>query len=140
MENQSRKLADTDPPFEKNADTGFRHLINATRYSVRGVVSAWERESAFRQEVILLIVLLPVAHVISESILELLALIVVALLVLVVELLNSAIEAVVDRGGLEHNELAGLAKDYGSAAVMLSLCAAGFTWGYMVLRFFGLID
>ncbi|MAV25782.1 MAG: diacylglycerol kinase [Gammaproteobacteria bacterium] len=140
MENQSQKLADAEPHFDKRSNTGLRHLVNAARFSIRGISSAWVRESAFRQEVILLIVLLPVAYVISNTVLEIIALVVVALLVLIVELLNSAVEAIVDRVGLEHNELAGLAKDYGSAAVMISLCAAALTWGYMVLRFFGMID
>ena len=140
MENQSQKLADAEPFFDKGKNTGLRHLINAIRFSIRGVRSAWHRESAFRQEVSLLIVLLPVAYIISKTILELIALIAVTLLVLIVELLNSAVEAVVDRAGLEHNELAGLAKDYGSAAVMISLCVAALTWGSMVLRFFGLFD
>ena len=124
-----------DPYFDKSANTGFRHLANAARFSIRGLTSAMQRESAFRQEAALLIILIPVAMLISSSAGDFLMLMAVSIFVLVVELLNSAIEATADRIGEEHHELSGRAKDYGSAAVMLSLCVAGPVWLLMIYRF-----
>ncbi len=125
-----------DPYFDKSANTGFRHLANAARFSIKGFASALRHESAFRQESALLVVLIPVAILISSSVGDFLLLMVVSLFVMVVELLNSAVEATVDRIGEEHHELSGRAKDYGSAAVMLSLCMAGPVWLFMIYRFF----
>ncbi|MFV2089499.1 MAG: diacylglycerol kinase [Pseudomonadales bacterium] len=112
----------------KPRDTGFRRVWKASVYSIQGIKAAWKHESAFRQECILGILLLPVAFVIADTWVEASVLMAVCFLVLIIELLNSAIEAVVDRVGPEHHDLAGQAKDMGSAAVMLSLIMAGGTW------------
>lgn len=125
----------TTPHFDKTANTGFKHLLNSTRFSLQGLLSAVKHESAFRQELALLVVLVPVGLWISSSIADFVVLMVVSLFVLVVELLNSGIEAVVDRVGVEHHELSGRAKDYGSAAVMVSLLMAAMVWLFMLYQF-----
>ncbi len=112
----------------KPKNTGFTRIWKATRYSVQGIRAAWKHESAFRQEFVLGLVLLPVSFWIAKSWVEVAVLMGVCFLVLIVELLNSAIEAVVDRVGPEYHDLAGQAKDMGSAAVMLSLILAAGTW------------
>jgi len=112
----------------KPRNTGLARIWKATVYSLQGLQAAWIHESAFRQECVLGIVLLPVAFWIADTWVEVAVLMGVCFLVLIVELLNSAIEAVVDRIGHEHHDLAGQAKDMGSAAVMLSLIMAVGTW------------
>lgn len=112
----------------KPRETGLRRIWSATLYSIQGLSAAWRHEPAFRQECVIAVVLLPVAFLISNSWVEVAVLMGVCFLVLIVELLNSAIEAVVDRVGHEHHDLAGQAKDMGSAAVMLSLIMAVGTW------------
>lgn len=118
----------TEPFFDKASNTGLTHFVNATRFSMQGVSQAVRREAAFRQELILLVVLTPVAVWMSQTPMDFVALMAVAGFVLVIELINSAIEATLDRVGTEYNEFTGLAKDYGSAAVMLSLLVAGMVW------------
>lgn len=112
----------------KPKNTGFTRILKATRYSLQGLSAAWKHESAFRQELLLGIILLPASFWLANSWVEVAVLMGVCFLVLIVELLNSAIEAVVDRVGHEHHDLAGQAKDMGSAAVMLSLIMAVATW------------
>jgi diacylglycerol kinase (ATP) len=107
---------------------GLRRLLLAAGYSIKGLRSAWCQEAAFRQELILTLVLLPIALWLDFSIVERLLLIAVLILVLVVELLNSAIEAAIDRIGPERHELSGRAKDLGSAAVFLSLLLTATVW------------
>ena len=107
---------------------GWRRLLNATRYSIDGLGAAWRHEDAFRQELVLAAVLLPVALLLPLPGAEKVLLIGSLLLVLIVELLNTAIEAAVDRDSVEINPLGKRAKDYGSAAVMISLLGAGLTW------------
>ena len=113
--------------------TGLRRLWNALTYSLDGLSAAFRHEDAFRQEVLLALVLIPVAlctHVSGPA----KALMVAAvLLVLVVELLNSAIEAVTDRISLEDHLLAKRAKDMGSAAVMMSLVNVPVVWVLVLL-------
>jgi len=111
---------------EKNR--GFRRIIKAFGYSYRGLRAAYQNEAAFRQELFLSLVLLPVALWLNVTVLERVVLIGTLVLVLVVELLNSGIESVVDRVGYEHHELAGRAKDMASAAVLISLLFLGFAW------------
>ena len=118
----------TEPYFDKTANTGGKHFINATRFSLQGLKSAVQRESAFRQELFFAVPVLLSGAYFAASWFHFLLLLCAVLLVLIVELLNSGIEAAVDRAGTEHNELAGLAKDYGSAAVMLALLLAGAVW------------
>jgi len=116
----------------KPGATGLTRIRNATRYSWQGLRSAFRHESAFRQELLLAGVLIPAAFRVGSTAVELALLIGSVLLVLVVELLNSAIEAVVDRIGSEFHDLSGRAKDLGSAAVMLSLLLAGVVWGLIL--------
>lgn len=106
----------------------MRRLLNATRYSIDGLAAAWRHENAFRQELVLCVVLLPVALFLPLPGAEKALLIASLLLVLIVELLNTAIEAAVDRDSVEINPLGKRAKDYGSAAVMIALFVAGITW------------
>ncbi len=115
--------------MNKPGNTGFRRVINATIYSAQGFAHAWRYEAAFRQELVLTVLLMPVAIWLGQNTVERVLLIACCLLVLIVELLNSAIEAVVDRFGGEHNELSGRAKDLGSAAVSLSLLLVPLIWG-----------
>ena len=112
----------------KPSNTGVTRVWKATLYSIQGLKAAWRHESAFRQELVLGLILLPISFVIAKSWVEVAVLMGVCFLVLIVELLNSAVEAVVDRVGHEHHDLAGQAKDMGSAAVMLSLIMAVGTW------------
>ncbi|WP_346796286.1 diacylglycerol kinase [Halomonas sp. Bachu 37] len=116
----------------KASDTGWRHLLNSTRYSLKGLRSAFRHETAFRQEVGVSLVLLPLAWWVGDEPLEWIVLIGSWLLVMITELLNSAIECVVDRIGAEHHELSGRAKDISSAAVMLSLVVVAVTWGLLL--------
>jgi diacylglycerol kinase (ATP) len=112
----------------KPRNTGLTRVWKASIYSVQGLQAAWKHESAFRQELMIGLFLLPVSFWIANSWVEVAVLMGVCFLVLIVELLNSAVEAVVDRIGHEHHDLAGQAKDMGSAAVMLSLIMAVGTW------------
>jgi len=107
---------------------GLQRVLNATGYSLDGLRAAWMHEDAFRQELLLAAVLIPVATFLPVSLVEKILLVGVVLLVLIVELLNTGIEAAVDRDSLEVNSLGKRAKDFGSAAVMLSLLLAGGTW------------
>ncbi|MGY4878481.1 diacylglycerol kinase [Vreelandella aquamarina] len=118
--------------------TGFKHLRHSTRYSLKGLKAAFRHEAAFRQEVVLAVLLLPLAWWISDGPISWLILVGSCFLVLITELLNSAIESVVDRIGPEKHELSGRAKDIGSAAVMLALLLAGLAWGLLSWqKFFG---
>lgn len=112
----------------KPGNVGLKRIILATRYSAQGLRQACRFEAAFRQEVVLTVVLIPVAIWLGESPLDYAALIGSLLLVLIVELLNSAIEAAIDRHGDEIHELSGRAKDFGSAAVFLSLVLVLVIW------------
>jgi diacylglycerol kinase (ATP) len=107
---------------------GLQRMLNATRYSLDGLRAAWAHEDAFRQEVLLSAVMIPVALLIPVSVIEKILLVGVVVLVLIVELLNTGIEAAVDRDSFEINPLGKRAKDFGSAAVMLSLLLAIATW------------
>ena len=112
-------------------------LWRAMGYSLAGMRTAFATESAFRQEVVGVALLLPIALFLPVNRYERLALIGSLILVLIVELLNSAVEAVVDRVSFDHHELSGRAKDFGSAAVLLVILLAILTWGvvlYSLLR------
>ena len=115
--------------------TGLTRLFNATRCSVLGFKAAFKHEAAFRQELGLVLFLTPLAFLITNSAMGFISIMVSMLLVLIVELLNSAIEAVVDRIGLERHELSGRAKDIGSAAVTLSLVIACLVWIAHIIDF-----
>jgi diacylglycerol kinase (ATP) len=114
--------------------TGFRRVVNATRNSLHGFVAAIRHEDAFRQELIMAAVLVPLALWLGANGFERALLIATVLLVLIVELLNSAVEAAVDRISFENHLLAKRAKDIGSAAVMLSLATAGIVWMLILVR------
>ena len=114
--------------IERNKQAGIGRLWRACGYSWKGLKSAWTEEQAFREEAVLAVVILPAALYIGRSGLERAALIAPLFLVLIVELLNSALEAIVDRGGLGKDRLAEMAKDMGSAAVMLSLALVLTVW------------
>ena len=116
-------------------DTG--RITRAFGYSLQGLRAAYEKESAFRQELILAAVLLPLGVWLGRSAVERALLIGSVLLVLIVELLNSAVEAVVDRGGKDWDKLAGRAKDMGSAAVLIALLQLAATWGFIIFDRFG---
>ncbi len=118
-----------------NKNKGLRRLLLAGGYSIKGLRAAWCQEAAFRQELILCLVLIPIALWLDFSVMERLLLIAVLILVLVVELLNSAIEAAIDRIGPELHELSGRAKDLGSAAVLLSLLLAVGVWGSLLINY-----
>lgn len=107
---------------------GLRRVVDATACSFAGLRAAWRNEAAFRQESWLCIALLPAAFWLGQTAVQRSLLIGTCLLVLVVELLNSGIEAAVDRVGTEHHELAGRAKDLGSAAVFVSLTLTLVVW------------
>lgn len=109
-------------------EKGIKRFINAILFSIAGFKSTWQHEEAFRQEIVVAVFLIPIALWLSESHIEKILLIGSIVLVLIVEILNSAIEAVVDRNGDEFHELAGRAKDMGSAAVMLAILTAITIW------------
>ena len=113
--------------------TGLRRLFNAAGYSLAGLAAAIRHEDAFRQELMLCLVLAPLAIWLGNSGVERALLIGSLAIVLIAELLNSAIEATVDRISLDDHQLAKRAKDIGSAAVMLSLSSAALIWGLVLL-------
>ena len=117
----------------KPGATGFTRIINATRYSYKGLVATYKNEAAFRQELFLAVVLTPVGLWLGVTGVERALMIGSLLLVLIVELLNSGIEAVVDRFGGERHELSGIAKDMGSAAVFVSLTNVIVIWSLILL-------
>ena len=117
----------------KPGNTGFKRLLCAMTYSRDGLAWAWRKEAAFRQELLLAIVLTPLGWYLGKSGLERSMLLGVLLLVLVVELLNSALEAVVDRFGDGQHELSKAAKDLGSAAVFVSLVNVAVVWVLVLL-------
>lgn len=112
---------------------GFSRLLSALRYSIQGLIIAVKHEAAFRQELILAVVLTPVALWISENVFEAVLLIGSLLFVLIIELLNSALEAVADTITIDHHPMIGRAKDLGSAAVLLSLTMASLIWIGVIL-------
>jgi diacylglycerol kinase (ATP) len=112
---------------------GLRRIWNAFHYSLAGLKAAYQNEDAFRQEVLLAAILIPVAVVLPASLIGKALMIGSVFLVLIVELLNSAVEAAVDRVSLENHQLAKRAKDIGSAAVMLSLINLGVIWALMLI-------
>jgi diacylglycerol kinase (ATP) len=112
--------------------TGLTRLFNAAGYSWAGLCAAWRHEAAFRQELLLLALFGPAGLWLGEGGVEKALLLGSLLLVVIVELLNSAVEAVVDRTGAEHHVLSGRAKDLGSAAVLVSLLLAGSVWGLVL--------
>jgi len=122
-------VADTN---NKPNGTGLTRVLKATRCSMLGFKAAYKHESAFRQELWLCCLLLPLSFFIATSGVQLGLLIASLLLILLVEVINSAIEAIVDRIGLELHELSGRAKDLGSTAVFLALCICVVIWAGVI--------
>jgi len=118
----------------KPGNTGITRIIKAFGFSMKGFRAAWKHEAAFRQELMLTVVLAPLAFVISETTTQLALLLLTLFVVLITEILNSAVEAVVDRVSDEQHKLAGRAKDMGSAAVFLSLTMTAVIWGLVIFE------
>jgi diacylglycerol kinase (ATP) len=112
----------------KPGNTGLRRVVNATFFSLAGLKTAWQSEAAFRQECLLAVVLIPAGLWLGQNAVQRALLIGSCLLVLIVELLNTAVEYVVDRVGMDHHRLSGQAKDVGSAAVFVSLALTLIVW------------
>jgi diacylglycerol kinase (ATP) len=115
--------------------TDWKRIIKALQYSLKGFQAAWRNEAAFRQEVLMLVILVPLGLAMAQSLTLKLFLLLNAALVLIVELLNSAVEAVVDRIGPEKHPLSGQAKDLGSAAQLVSLTAFVLLWLFIFFRY-----
>jgi len=115
-----------------NNTTGLTRIIKAAGYSWKGVRAAWLNEAAFRQEAVAVILAIVIACWLDVDAITRVLLIGSVVLVMIVEILNSAIEAVVDRIGTDFHELSGRAKDMGSAAVLMSILLALTTWGMLL--------
>jgi len=114
--------------------TGIKRLANAFTYSVAGTFAAFKHEDAFRQEVILSAVLIPLALYLGQTVIEQALMITSILLVIIVELLNSSVEATVDRISVKRHKLSKRAKDIGSAAVFFSLINAAVIWFLILVK------
>lgn len=126
----------TPPESEFKSKSGLKRIYSAFFYSIDGLKSAWQHEHAFRQELGLFVVGTIIALLLRISAFEKLVLIGVLVLVLIVELINSALEAVVDRISLERHPLSKNAKDFGSAAVLLTCLLAAATWAVVLFNRF----
>jgi diacylglycerol kinase (ATP) len=124
------------PVSEFKSKSGLKRIFSALLYSVDGLKSAWRHEHAFRQELMLFVAGVLVALALPVSAFQKLALIAPLMLMLIVELINSAIEAVVDRISLERHPLSKNAKDFGSAAVLLCGVLAAMTWAVVLFQRF----
>ncbi|AWL28364.1 diacylglycerol kinase [Acinetobacter defluvii] len=113
-------------PFK--GKTGFKRILNATGYSLAGFKAAFQNEAAFRQILLLNIILIPITFFLEVSAVEQAVMVAVCLLAIIVELFNSALEAVVDRISLERHQLSKNAKDMGSAAQFVALSIIFMTW------------
>jgi diacylglycerol kinase (ATP) len=120
----------------KPGNTGITRIIKAFGFSMKGFKAAWQYEAAFRQETMLAIVLFPLAFWLAENTAQLMVLLMTLFVVVITEILNSAVEAVVDRVSAEQHSLAGRAKDMGSAAVFLSLVMTAVVWGVVLYERF----
>lgn len=121
---------------EFKSKSGLKRIFSAFFYSIDGLRAAWRQEHAFRQELLLVVIGIATALFLPVSAFEKLMMIAVLVLVLVVELINSAIEAVVDRVSLERHSLSKNAKDFGSAAVLLTFLIAVATWSVILFNRF----
>ncbi|RDH83067.1 MAG: diacylglycerol kinase [endosymbiont of Galathealinum brachiosum] len=119
-----------------SGNTGLTRIIKAIGFSWQGIKAAYQNEAAFRQELLLATVLIPVAIWLADNVVQMALMISSVLLVMIVEILNSAIEAVVDRFGGELHELSGRAKDMASAAVFLALIYMTVIWCLMLWQIF----
>ncbi|MDY3331229.1 MAG: diacylglycerol kinase [Pelistega sp.] len=121
-------------PFKSKP--GFKRILNATKYSLQGIRSALKYEAAFRQELLLCIVLVPLAFVLGQTGFEVLFLLSTLFLVLIVELLNSSIESLADRITNDFDEYIGRAKDMASAAIFFCFTLVTITWVYFLIKRF----
>ena len=112
----------------KTGNKGIKRLIAATGYSLKGLKSAWKYEEAFRIECVLALLFIPLALWLGDTAVEKVLLVLSCFLVIFAELINSAIEAVVDRIGDDYHELSGRAKDIGSSLVFIAIGFHIFTW------------
>lgn len=119
-----------------NQATGLTRITRAAGYSYKGLSAAWQHEAAFRQELVATVLAIILAIWLDVGVIARILLIGSVLLVMIVEILNSAIEAVVDRVGSEHHELSGRAKNMGSAAVLLTIVLALLVWGSILWQHF----
>lgn len=122
----------TETVSGKPGNTGIQRVLKASIYSLQGLKAALKHEAAVRQELALLVVAVLLLYRFDVSQIERILMLGTVVLVLIVELINSAIESVVDRIGVERHELSGRAKDIGSAAVFVALLFAAFTWFYIL--------
>ena len=113
--------------------TGLERLIKAFGFSMQGLSAAFKNEAAFRQEIYLSIILIPMGFYLGKTGIEKTLLVSVILLVLIIELINSGMEAIVDRFGDEQHELSGRAKDVASAAVLIALVNVLLVWGCVLI-------
>lgn len=118
----------TEPVSEFKSKSGMKRILPAMGYAIAGLKAAWQHEHAFRQEMVMVIILSVTALALPISAFQKMFLISLLIFVLIVELINSAIEAIVDRVSLERHPLSKNAKDMGSAAVMLSIFMCGAGW------------
>ncbi|AQP36212.1 diacylglycerol kinase [Vibrio anguillarum] len=120
----------------KPGRTGIKRLFYATGYSIQGLKAAWLNEAAIRQETVTSILLITITFFLPVTKIEQIMMIGCLVLVVIVELMNSAVEAVVDRVGSEWHELSGRAKDIGSAAVLIALIFSAFTWMFILWPYY----
>jgi diacylglycerol kinase (ATP) len=125
-----------EPVSEFKSKSGLKRIASALGYSIQGLRAAWRHEHAFRQEIALLVVGSGIALALRISAFEKLMLIGVLVLILIIELINSSIEAVVDRVSLERHPLSKNAKDFGSAAVLLACLLAAAAWAVVLYNRF----
>ena len=111
-----------------------RRVLKTTRYSINGLMAAWKSEEAFRIEVVLLVVLFPIAFAIGKSVIEICLLLMSLSIVLIVELLNTGLEKAIDRISMDVNDISGFVKDVGSAAVALSILQAVIIWALILFN------
>jgi diacylglycerol kinase (ATP) len=132
LNDQPRTSVPAESPFK--GKTGVARIIQAFFNSLAGLADAWNHESAFRQEILIAIVLIPAAFWVQVTNAERVLLIGSVLLVLIVELLNSSVEAAIDRISFDHHSLSKRAKDLGSAAVLVALVLLGVVWGVILIK------
>jgi len=124
--------------MEEAKDTILAHIIKAVIWSMAGIKAAWKNEQAFRWEATIVLLMMPVGLWLGRTAVERALLIASSMSILIIELLNSAVEAVVDRIGPERHELSKRAKDLGSAAAFISMITAAVVWGLIAYeRFLG---
>ncbi|MDP8033371.1 diacylglycerol kinase [Pasteurella atlantica] len=114
--------------------TGLTHFFKAAGYSIQGLKAAFKYEAGFRHEIGAALIMLPLAFILGNTNIEIALLVASVLMVFVIELLNSGLEAIVDRVGKEYHELSGRAKDMGSAAVFMAMVTCGIVW--VIILFF----